>query len=571
MASPTLPANLSEIENINNVDMLKKLLRKSMKRPVVEPPIDQAISDKRKKMEAAEGALELGKSIAFRFLTSHKRPATYINGHVYHEDVRSGGRYRYHYCQERPSCSVRIPSQIGKQIPQFPDNWAGGAYRFDFNMDLDVKHNHEVPLTKSDVKSALAEIKCKSLQLPQVSAGIHYDEIVATLSEEAKANIMPRIMVTSNCNKAKRKKMGLPPAKELSDVMEVLMKWTDEDQVVSPSIDRALDLLDDFCVHYNFKVTENLSRGFVIFCDQNGFTRLLEAKRWFCDGTFEVVPTYFGQLWTIHTLENEVGQPALFVLSTHKDAETYESIFEVIFNRFLEMHEVPDLEQVTSDFESGLLPVLRDLKVQIIGCYFHYANALRSWIDKAGLKTAYEAPDPIIEGIRNPNPIRHCIRKFKYLAFLPVGLIRPTANYLLENLIPSKLQNNHFGAYFQNTWLSLFPPEEWCINKEKVRTNNLVEGFHNGLNTTMRPNMQMWDMVKEMKKKASKVRVEISQQLTGSKDKIRKKKSRRDIDRENALLQRQLQLDQELERAKTLSVKVKLSLKCIEDLIVINS
>ena len=68
------------------------------------------------------------------------------------------------------------------------------------------------------------------------------------------------------------------------------------------------------------------------------------------------------------------------------------------------------------------------------------------------------------------------------LPFLPVDEIVPMFNQLQRHATTESLQR--FSDYVNSTWItsSAWPPSSWCVFGQSVRTNNDVEGWHNGLN-----------------------------------------------------------------------------------------
>ena len=245
--------------------------------------------------------------------------------------------------------------------------------------------------------------------------------------------------------------------------------------------------------------------AFIVYTTKKQLTKLANSERWFMDGTFDIVPSLFYQLWTIHYQYKEVGHPGVFVLSTHKTADMYQRILDAVFTAVLKIKPDFVLIQATSDFESGLIPVLTSLSfrvdvqvnyqlganeefddndptvinryVQFIGCWFHYSSAIRKWVVDNGLKSCYEADTK--DG--STNVIRQHLRRFMALAVSPLRHVEATVAHLYETM-PNRLIQSGFQTYFTRTWMTLYKPPLWKVYGHKVKTNNLVEGFHNGLN-----------------------------------------------------------------------------------------
>lgn len=68
------------------------------------------------------------------------------------------------------------------------------------------------------------------------------------------------------------------------------------------------------------------------------------------------------------------------------------------------------------------------------------------------------------------------------LPFLPHHEIRPMFLRLSVQAETQPLRN--LIAYIQNQWIdsTIFPPKDWSVFKQPIRTNNDIEGWHNVLN-----------------------------------------------------------------------------------------
>lgn len=67
------------------------------------------------------------------------------------------------------------------------------------------------------------------------------------------------------------------------------------------------------------------------------------------------------------------------------------------------------------------------------------------------------------------------------LPFLPEGEIRPMFEQLRAQAATDQLKQ--FVEYIAETWISgiTWPPSCWSVFQMAVRTNNDIEGWHNGL------------------------------------------------------------------------------------------
>ena len=73
------------------------------------------------------------------------------------------------------------------------------------------------------------------------------------------------------------------------------------------------------------------------------------------------------------------------------------------------------------------------------------------------------------------------VRKMMALPFLPEREIRPMFEALCNEASGTLID---FAEYVSSTWIngSTWAPTDWTCYKQAIRTNNDVEGWHNGLN-----------------------------------------------------------------------------------------
>ena len=74
------------------------------------------------------------------------------------------------------------------------------------------------------------------------------------------------------------------------------------------------------------------------------------------------------------------------------------------------------------------------------------------------------------------------IRNLMALPFLPAAEILPAFTKLRSRASTDEMQE--LVAYIDRTWVSsnTFPPRDWSVYGQSVRTNNDLEGWHHGLN-----------------------------------------------------------------------------------------
>ena len=134
----------------------------------------------------------------------------------------------------------------------------------------------------------------------------------------------------------------------------------------------------------------------------------------------------------------------------------------------------PSVEQVTVDFESAVWGAFRKVlpEVQLLGCAFHWNQALWRKVQELGLQTAY-MKDWATNGY---------IRRLMALPFLPHETIAPTFESLKQEATTEPLQQ--FVSYIEENWIrsTVWPPKCFSVFMQSIRTNNDIEGWHHSLN-----------------------------------------------------------------------------------------
>ena len=83
------------------------------------------------------------------------------------------------------------------------------------------------------------------------------------------------------------------------------------------------------------------------------------------------------------------------------------------------------------------------------------------------------------------------IRQTMALPFLPAEKIKMRFYRLQRRATTENLKK--YISYLEDTWITskIFPPTTWSVHLEAVRTNNDLEGWHNGLNRRAKGKSQL--------------------------------------------------------------------------------
>lgn len=110
---------------------------------------------------------------------------------------------------------------------------------------------------------------------------------------------------------------------------------------------------------------------------------------------------------------------------------------------------------------------------KLLGCAFHYNQAIYRNIQNKGLQEAYQ----------NVEVVRQFLRQIMALAFIPSDQIRIVYNDVIVPQLsdvparPSSLRQNlrNFLKYYESYWLKRI--NKFCVFDQPTRTNNGLEGM----------------------------------------------------------------------------------------------
>lgn len=227
----------------------------------------------------------------------------------------------------------------------------------------------------------------------------------------------------------------------------------------------------------------------------------------------------------------------VFVLCTHKNSLTYQTIFEELKKNVTDF----DPKQITVDFELAAIKAIKNVfpAAKIQGCHFHFAQNVVHNLGQNGLKRRYETD----------SKFAHEIRKIIALPFIPPKQIIPVwENFIAtsETLNAKKQEEDKKIAdfvtgYFNNHYIGKmkknvsrgnpqFPVELWNVYDSTVkskyhcfllfilydhriiklflfseldRTNNTSEGWHNAFTAMAGKHQTIFKFIDQIRKEQS--------------------------------------------------------------------
>jgi hypothetical protein len=273
----------------------------------------------------------------------------------------------------------------------------------------------------------------------------------------------------------------------------------------------------------------------LIFSTRKNLQLLAQCRHWYCNGTFEVVPPLFEQLYTIHGVKHNNVIPSVFILMPNRRESTYERVFEAIKN--LEPSLNPS--SIMTDFERAAINAFTSSfpsSNQRV-CFFHFSQCIWRRIQT---QECYEIHQ---QYINDPN-LAMQIKMLAALAFIPPNDVIKVFDDLVENVFFDSNQQllKPLIDYFLDNWIGMlhtrrrrrdptFAISLWNCFSSVIdgipKTNNAVEGWHNAFSSLLSAgHPTIWKFINIIQKEQSLNELKVNQYLAGVSPPMGRKKYR---------------------------------------------
>jgi hypothetical protein len=254
-----------------------------------------------------------------------------------------------------------------------------------------------------------------------------------------------------------------------------------------------------------FVAASGQNNEFIAFASDDNLRILCAADEIFMDGTFDVVPAIFFQLYTLHCRHNGFMLPLVYVLMENKSTPLYEGVFAALNLKATHLGLQLNPSTIVTDFETGVIPAIRNQFPGALhrGCHFHFSQAVWRQVQTLGLVNDY----------RNDPAVAEHVRLLMALPFAPRNIVRNVFNQLQQSAPP---QMAPLLAYYDNQWFRNVSTRLWNVFGIDDRTTNEVEGWHLRFNNIVRkhhPNL--WQLVSALQDEHASVDISIQQLNVG--------------------------------------------------------
>ena len=208
-----------------------------------------------------------------------------------------------------------------------------------------------------------------------------------------------------------------------------------------------------FLLHDNFEDSDNTNR-MLIFSTEKNLQLLNEYPHWLCVGTFDVAPSIFTQLFSVHIIKNGKSLPLVYSLFENKLESTYNQFFGYIKNKVTNSPKT-----ISTDFKLAIINSIEEIfpETKVCRCFFHFKKSIWRHIQQEGLSIEY------CDMTISQNLVRLYSKKLVCLAFIPLDDVLDFF-ILLQKNAPAKI--NKLYKYFEETYIGLKGRGRYGTRKE---------------------------------------------------------------------------------------------------------
>ena len=242
-------------------------------------------------------------------------------------------------------------------------------------------HSHGPDASVIERAKARAEVKRRAVETGETVSNI-CTQAEAGMSRAARAE-MPRASDTyRNVRRHRSNARGVPAQPQTAH--EVELTFQHQFTIGRPG-----------CPPENFLLYDSKEEPgprMLIFASEWGLRQLSQSDHWGADGTFQVAPHIFTQLYTVHASVHGRIIPCMYALLPNKSRHTYTKMLQKLREKLLMRYPDADLRgTIITDLEMAALQAFETVfpEKQRSVCFFHLSQAVWRKVQDLGLARRY--------------------------------------------------------------------------------------------------------------------------------------------------------------------------------------
>lgn len=257
----------------------------------------------------------------------------------------------------------------------------------------------------------------------------------------------------------------------------------------------------------------------MVFGNWTRFQEMCEAQVAFADGTFQVCPHPFYQLYIIHIVHaNGVRmRPCVWCLLTRKTGQIYSELFTQLRQLAQQRGHPIIWTKFRTDFEVAVMNTVAEVfpGLTVTGCFFHFCSAIIKKLREMGFGPDYA---------NSVTYVKVTAKSIMGLAFLPPLIVADTFTEICNDYnnppanAAARPNLDMFFLYVQSSWIDGGVAEvgRWTIgNLNSKRTNNDLEGYHSRLLAKFKRHPNLWKFIKTLQTEEKDIQQELEHLDTG--------------------------------------------------------
>jgi hypothetical protein len=228
------------------------------------------------------------------------------------------------------------------------------------NVQVKNEHCHGPDFDKSMVHTVRERLRERAAEENIPIPQIYREETAGLANNPVAAGMMPTLPSVSS-TMYKDRHATLPPLPRTVDAI-----------VIPPAFQTTIS-------GQRFLLSQHVNNDFIIFATPDNLRMLCQADTLFMDGTFDIAPRLFSQIYTIHAFLRDRLLPLVYVLMCNKTTQLYVEVFAQLKDSCNHLGLLLDPPNIMTDFESGVIPAVRQEfpRARHKGCQFHHSQVRR--------------------------------------------------------------------------------------------------------------------------------------------------------------------------------------------------